>query len=258
MTNLMLKSLLKKNTLINYILICFFLFILLILIFSFKLSIENNITFYQENLESRTVEISLKDGYLIDELNSSQFVENINYDTSLNKYEVVLKKTEYIDIFLEKYNEKINFYSIHINEQTSLFEKLNKFVLFICLLIIFSIIFLTFINISELLSSERKNLALYKLLGYTNVYLVFKILLYFTFSHFILYFISNFISYSLISLINNFLTKICANFILIYVPLKINIFILIGMYSLIVINGFILYFKLKKISPIILFKDSEY
>ena len=254
---LIYKSFLRERCLINYIFICFFLFILFFSVISFKNFIVKDMYSYKNKEEMRTIEVDLYDEYSFDELEGEECVEDVTYDELTHNYKVLIKEYDYIDKFIGLNENKISFYSVQSDGEWSSLEKINQFNLVLCIIIIFITIALLIINVLLLVFSEKKNLALYKLIGYKDLYLVFRFVIFLLIIHTIIFLLSILFNKILIIFINGILSFMGNVMVLEVVPMRMIVISLSVMYIVILFINIFLYFVFKKISPIVLFKSSD-
>ena len=222
------------------------LFIILYLSGTFKLYIDSSIYLKNNNIDNRTVIVVFNEGYY--EINlDMNLIEQVEKFEDRIRYKIILKKYDFLDKFLEKNPEY--FANIEINNQKTGEDTILSFFqtfLNIVIVIISAFVFLMIIiNVSEIFFNEKKEISLYKLLGFTN----FSIFKYFGIILFFIYFIiivSSILFYSVIIITFNVLfSPIKLNFVSLLSFFEISVIVFVVILLLL----FILYLKLRKITP---------
>lgn len=248
------KSFFKDKIIFRQLLILLVLFVILYLSGTFKLYINNNIYLKNNNIDNRTIMVVFNDGY--DEKNlDMNLVEKVEKLTDGIKYKIILKKYIFLDEFITKNPEY--YANIEINNKKNSEDNILTFFqsfLNVVIIVISIFVFLMIIiNVFEIFLNEKKEISLYKLLGFTNSS-IFK---YFGLILFFIYFIiivSSIVCYSTIIIAFNLLfSPIKLNFISLLSILKISLIA----FTTILILLIILYLKLKKITPIYFQLDSD-
>lgn len=241
------KSFFSDKIIFRQLLILLILFIILYLSGTFKLYIDNSIYLINNNIDNRTIIVVFNEGY--DENNlDMNLIEKVEKLEDGVRYKIILKKNNFLDEFMTKNPEY--YANIEINNQKSGEDTILTFFqnfLNIAIVVISAFVFFVIIiNIFEMFLNEKKEISLYKLLGFTN----FSIIKYFGIILFFIYFIiivSSFLFYSVIIIIFNLLVfSIKLNLISL-----LSFFVIFGIvFVVILLLLIILYLKLRKITPI--------
>ena len=239
------KSFFKDKVIFRQLLILLVLFVMLYLSKTFQNYIGNSIYLKNNTIDNRTITIVLKEGYQEKNLDISlvEKIEPLNEQT----YKIVLKRYDFLEEFMKK-NERI-YANIEINQalndKNNILIFFQKFLNITTVIINIFVFLMILINILEIFLNEKKEISLYKLLGFTNV----SIIKYFGIILFIVYFFVVLLAalfYLLFVTIINFLFSLQLSFISLVFILKT--FLIISFMILLFLLFF--YQRLKKITPI--------
>lgn len=233
-----LKAFINKSN-IKQIIVFFLLFTTIIIFICLLKNIKISYTKEKESKEYRTTYITFIENYNPENILNDFKIEKYLYEGDI--YVVLFKQTSYIKEFKTKNNSIINtFASQNFNDTNIIISKtIINILLSISIIIMSTLIFLFSMNY---IYNIEKDVALYKLLGYSNNKIIKLLIIYMLLLYLTIYLISTITSLLItkyiikITFINTFET------ILIYIVISLIVFI-----SFIrIIN------KVKKISPITL------
>lgn len=231
-----LKAIMNKSN-IKQIIIFFLLFVSIII---FICLFKNTSDIYlkeKEKEDYRTIYITIKPFVNKEEILNDDMIEK--YLNEENEYIIVLKSSNNVDNFKLKYNNMINrFASQSFNDSSYKISKtIISIILSISIIIMTILIFVFSINY---IYNIEKDIALYKLIGYSNNKIIKLFIIYMLLLYFVIYIISIIISF----IITKYIITIA--FISVLEILILYLFVII-----IVLISFIRIIKrIKKISPI--------
>lgn len=252
---LMLKSLIFKKGFINYIFVCILLFGTLIFLMNARVSVNKLVEDSKNVIEYRTVIVTVKNDKILEELKQEKMIEKVEKRDELS-FNLILKKYDYISPFLEYYSDEFSYIETKPYTSSEVVNGVSKLLISIISLVLIIIIFLTFINVNDLAVSEKKDISLYKLLGYNNKYLLKSLLQILVILHIVLYFFGVILSFIITKVANYFLLIKGIEFNISMFKLHITIKLFLLMIIVLFVCLLILYLKIKKIAPVILFKES--
>lgn len=228
---------------IKYGLIFLVLFTTINIFFSLIKTI-NYATSIEENKESyRTIVISGENVDNIIEENKN-YIENHEYDEVGNEYSITFYNMKDIEVFLKKYENSIYNYSQELFNETS-YSKTKNIFLTIMIIILLLLAILIIVFSVGCINNMEKSIALYKLIGYKNKYIIFIIIVCLLLFYILIYVLSFIICILVCKL---FIFKIVNNVIIINFRNFLEIlFILLVIVTCVF---FRIIFKIKTISPI--------
>lgn len=233
-----LKAFINKSN-IKQIIVFFLLFTTIIIFICLLKNIKISYTKEKESKEYRTTYITFIENYNPENILNDFKIEKYLYEDDI--YVVLFKQTSYIKEFKTENNSIINtFASQNFNDTNIIISKtIINILLSISIIIMSTLIFLFSMNY---IYNIEKDVALYKLLGYSNNKIIELLITYMLLLYLTIYLISTITSL----LITKYIIKI--TFINTFETILIYIVI-----SLIVLISFIrIINKVKKISPITL------
>ena len=241
------KSLLLNKNILRY----FFMFSLLLIIFIFLLNIRHSLnkSIYNSNesLTERTIWIDSKDNITKEELEKSNKIEEIIEEDGF--YKIVFDSKKDLNNFKETYKNDYNQLITFNNDNSKdLKEKVLVFFNILIYVFIFLLFSILIFNILEIITESKKNISLYKLLGFKNKDIlkkyIFVLIILYTIIYILAILINIFIAWILNIIINifteNFQIIINNNLITLYISIILTL----------IIMTLISYLKIKKISPI--------
>lgn len=248
------KSLRLNSTFFNYILICLLLIFSIIIL----LTIKNSFDYYSNSRKNeeiyRTISVTFnKESNIESIINSFEIEKAIkikDYD-----YKIVLKKYDYLSSFLEKNNTEFYYVETNLYTSSNVVQNINLFLKVFIFLISVIVFILISLNVVDLSFSEKKEIALYKLIGCNSKKVLKELLVVLLIYHFLIFLTAVISSYIGILLVNIVLKKLKIVFFLYFIHFK-NIFILfVAMIIILIFSILLLFLKIRKIEPILLFKE---
>lgn len=241
------KSFFKDRIIFRQLLILLILFTILYLSGTFKLYIDNSIYLKNNNINNRTVIVVFNEGYDENDLDMN-LIEKVEKLANDIEYKIILKNYNSLDKFLTKNSEY--YANIEINNQKNgednVLAFFQRFLNVIVVVIIAFVFLLIIVNVFEIFLNEKREISLYKLLGFTN----FSIFKYFGIILFLIYFtiiiLSSLFYLAIIIIFNLLFSSMKLNCISVLSILEISLVV----FTIIIALLIVLYLKLKKITPI--------
>ena len=213
--------------------------VFLSLIKTFNYSIANE----EKNEIYRTISISGND--LNNILRESKVnIESYEYDEENNEYIVVFYKIDDVQKFLNQYAENIDTIARQPFTDTS-YSKTKVFFVGTMIIVLMIIVFLIVVFLTNIIQMFEKNIALFKLVGYRDIKIIFILFSFILVFYFIICSMSFIVEYIVMKLlVSNFVNDI--------ILLSIKDYFMILLIVLIIISSiFIIKITIiKKISPI--------
>lgn len=245
-----LKACFKKN-LIKYGIIILTLFSTINVLFGLIESVDTSLNNEMNKVDYRTIIITDSDTEKVNSIISQNknIIETFTFDNTNNQYIIIFNDVENSKSFLDEYENSFNNLSIFSFNNDKYVVAKNVFcaIMILCLILIYSLIVLFTINI---IYNLEQDIALYKLLGYSQN----NIIKYFLITIYVFYLIIYLISILLAVIILKYVPfddgSLSYISIIKYLPIQnyITIWLLISI--IIVISAVRVILKIKKISPI--------
>ena len=245
-----LKACFKKN-LIKYGIIILTLFSTINVLFGLIESVDTSLNNEMNKVDYRTITITDSDTEKVNSIISQNknIIETFTFDNTNNQYIIIFNDVENSKSFLDEYENSFNNLSIFSFNNDKYVVAKNVFcaIMILCLILIYSLIVLFTINI---IYNLEQDIALYKLLGYSQN----NIIKYFLITIYVFYLIIYLISILLYVIILKYVPfddgSLSYISIIKYLPIQnyITIWLLISI--IIVISAIRVILKIKKISPI--------
>lgn len=252
-----LKACFHKSV-IKYGIILLLLFLSLLTFFNMKKYVDNNLKEEQNAIIYRTVSVKPKDASLLLEIISvnPDKIENYSFDTMSQRYIIIFKNISYIDSFLNSNSSNIS--EVQRNEFSmkdtySVLQSIFNVIIGVASILLLILIFLFSIN---LIYNLEKDIALYKLLGYSQNQIILTLVVGIYLFYLCLFLISIVLMYLLFFFLKNFNIQILeGNTIRTILTFKDYLFVW-GISNVSILLSFIrVVRKVKKISPIELIKS---
>lgn len=245
-----LKACFKKN-LIKYGIIILTLFSTINVLFGLIESVDTSLNNEMNKVDYRTIIITDSDTEKVNSIISQNknIIETFTFDNNNNQYIIIFNDVENSKSFLDEYENSFNNLSIFSFNNDKYVVAKNVFcaIMILCLILIYSLIVLFTINI---IYNLEQDIALYKLLGYSqnNIIKYFLITIYVF--YLIIYLISILLSVIILKYVPFDDGSLSYISIIKYLPIQnyITIWLLISI--IIVISAIRVILKIKKISPI--------
>lgn len=245
-----LKACFKKN-IIKYGIIILMLFSTINVLYGLIKSVDTSLNKEMNKTEYRTIIIMDSDTEKVNNIVSQNkdVIENYTFDNINNQHTIIFNESENSKIFLDKYENDFNNISIYSFNNDKYVAAKNVFcaIMILCLILIYSLIVLFTINI---IYNLEQDIALYKLLGYSQN----NIIKYFLIAIYVFYLIIYLISILLSILILKYVPfddgSLSYISIIKYLPVNSYIIIWLLISVIIVISAVRVILKIKKISPI--------
>ena len=245
-----LKACFKKN-LIKYGIIILTLFSTINVLFGLIESVDTSLNNEMNKVDYRTITITDSDTEKVNSIISQNknIIETFTFDNTNNQYIIIFNDVENSKSFLDEYENSFNNLSIFSFNNDKYVVAKNVFcaIMILCLILIYSLIVLFTINI---IYNLEQDIALYKLLGYSqnNIIKYFLITIYVF--YLIIYLISILLSVIILKYVPFDDGSLSYISIIKYLPIQnyITIWLLISI--IIVISAIRVILKIKKISPI--------
>ena len=245
-----LKDCFQKN-LIKYGIIILMLFSTINVLFGLIKSVDISLSKEMNKVEYRTILIIDSDIEKINNIISKNknIIKEHTFDNKNNQFTIIFNNFENTQVFLDEYENNLNNISIFSFNNDNYIAAKNVFcvIMILCLILIYSLIVLFTINI---IYNLEQDIALYKLLGYSQN----NIIKYFLIAIYVFYLIIYIISILLSILILKYVpfNDGRLSYISIIKYLSINNYIIIWLLIsiIIVISAVRVILKIKKISPI--------
>lgn len=253
---LFVKCLIRKKEFLGCFLICILLFGLLFYSLFLSFSINNYVINDKEQIEYRTLFIDASSS-ILEKIKLDKNVTNMHFNDDKEYYEVVIDKYANVASFVSFYGSDLSYVETYPYTASKVITSISYFLngsiallsLFIIILIIMSILNFTF--------TFKRDIALYKMIGYNNFILFRMLVILFFLFYTIVYIIGFLIAYLLLFISKYLFLVFDVSIDIIYFNISINLVIILLLLFLILLSILFLFGKISKISPLILFKKSS-
>ncbi len=253
---LLYKCIIRKKEFFSCFIISILLFGLLFYSLLLSFSINTYINKDKENIKYRTIFIDCS-SKILEKIRVDDNVVDVHYNEDNGYYEVIIDNYSNVNSFISFYERDLSYIEsyTYCGSKIIVYIKyiLKGFIILLSLLISILII----LSIFNFIFNFKRDIALYKMIGYNNFVLSYMFLILFLFFYSFMYFMGGLISYLLLFISKYLLLVFNISFDITFW----NIGIYFGLYLLLVgfvmISVGILFKKINKISPLMLFKKSS-
>lgn len=248
---------LKKN-IIRRLLIFGLLLSFIFIILNIKDTISELIFQRMNTPENKTITIVLEDDVSIDEIKNVSYIKSIEESDET----IIIEFNYYMDVekFMKDYKDSFKNITINYvsNDDLRIIEIIGHSLSIAIIASSIILFILTILNIIEVILEEKKEIVLYKILGFDNrkICLIFLKILIVIYT--IVTVISIIFSVLFCLIINLFLSFINISFKIMFFKIINYINIYIILVCIIVITSVIMYMLVKKITPINLKNNSDF